>query len=380
MFFIKKTFPEIEKPDRKEFKIRNLDFFPIGIYDASSADFRELKNIGFNAIHVSYKDLNMLSGILRSASKNKLKVITRFPEKVQGSDAEILLPSEALLGWYLDDEPEGRGVSPKILREHRDLILERGFFQPAAIALNRPWRAVDYAAAVDVVMCDQYPIPFNPLSWLSASLDEVHEIFGPGSNKRVWAVIQSFGWNIGSRFVRESGEGREPTREELLALSYLAVVHRVKGLFYYTYRAGRYCIKDKKELWEGLKKTVKEISGIYPLILSPEVNDIVRMECEINDEWDIPAVHFIGKQYDPESLKKESLDLSKGPGFSKGVYLIAVNSVNRPVSVKFMVTGGFEKQISVAEDIFSGERFSFVDSTLDLSFDAYKRRILKLIR
>jgi hypothetical protein len=313
---------------REENEIINLDFFPIGIYNAEPSGFEELREIGFNSVCVSARNPESLISILKSARQSDMRVLisTRnlnalfeFTPGTEGKtsglsriSAENLSPfSGSILGWYLEDEPEGRSISPKEVFLRKILLRKNGLRQLGAIALNRSWRAADYAASTDVIMSDPYPIPFNPLSWLSLSLDEIHETLEGDPLKKVWAVIQAFDWNSLSQKIAREGLGREPSPEELRALTYLAVIHRAQGLFYYTFRSGRYFIREKTGIWEGLKETVREMRRIYPLILLPELKEGVSMECNERDEWDVPVLHSFFPQGIRGSCGRSGLQKSR---------------------------------------------------------------------
>jgi hypothetical protein len=393
-------------------ELQNLDFFPIGMYGVPSEDFKELSEIGFNAASYFSSAPDSLLPALSAARANSLKVLV--------SPSAVLQPlhSDSILGWYLEDEPEGRSISPKILFNRRAALLRQEFQQPGVIVLNRSWRAVDYAPAADIIMTDPYPIPFEPLSWLSANLDEIHAAVGSDPAKRVWAVIQAFGWNYGSDAVRETGLGRDPTGDEVRTLTYLALAHKAQGLFYYVYKSGNYFIKERGNLWEGLKKTVGEVRQLLPVIQAPEARLDFKTDSDKTDASGIPAVHAIIKELRPETVPdggtvplfqlNSGSDLqrrpdpffysigemaaAKRPGndadgifiagsettghsplLQPGYYLISVNVLNEPVTATF----DFKRPPSAAAfDFFSGAGFPLSDSRLVLEFKPLERKIL----
>ncbi len=314
---------------------KNLDFFPIGIYGAASADFKELWRIGFNAVQLSGSSFDETLALVQSADKNHLKALISPPPKDYDHNAagentassRSLLASDAVLAWYLADEPEGRSLSPKIVRDRLDSLRRAGFMQPGAIALERAWRAADYAPAVNIFMSDAYPVPFNPLSWLSECLDTISTTAAGDPTKRAWAVIQAFGWQYSSAQARATGLARMPTAAELKALTYLALIHRAHGIFFYTYRSGRYSLKDHKKLWSGVKDTVKELQMLHPVLSLPGEGEAVALECSKKDAWGYAAVHAL--------LKKTRGKESGGSSFM----LIAVNTLNEPAAAKITLGG-----------------------------------------
>ena len=403
-FFIEKEYPEIssasspaswrgdltftaaDEEARGGSEIQNLDFFPIGMYGVPPEDFKELSGIGFNSVSLLAAGPDSLVQALAAARENGLRILVS-PAAAWGGALEAAL-SNAILGWYLEDEPEGRSISPKILFNRRAELFRRGFRGPGVIVLNRSWRAVDYAPAADIIMTDPYPIPFEPLSWLSTSLDEIRTSLAGDPSKRLWAVIQAFGWNYGSDAVRETGLGRDPTGEEVQALTYLALTHRAQGLFYYVYKSGDYFIKEKRDLWEGLKKTAGELRQLLPLIQAPEAGGAYKMKCDKTDAWGIPSVHSILKELKSEGNSYSEphagpVELTRLPrpgpaGFPTGslrpgAYLIAVNTLNEPVTATF----DFKRPPSAAAfDFFSSAGFPISDSRLILEFKPLERKVL----
>jgi hypothetical protein len=409
-FYLEKVYPEVSLPSSRASgrggltlsaaishfsELQNLDFFPIGMYGVPPEDFKELNEIGFNAASFFSSAPDSLFPALSAARANSLKVLVspsavlqarpdrpgydvsspasepKDPRRTERGNPAFLQPlhSDSILGWYLEDEPEGRGISPKIIFNKRAALLRQGFRQPGIVVLNRSWRAVDYAPAADIIMTDPYPIPFEPLSWLSANLDEIHATVGSDPAKRVWAVIQAFGWNYGSDAVRETGLGREPTGEEVQALTYLALTHKAQGLFYYVYKSGDYFIKEKRDLWEGLKKTVGELRQLLPLIQAPEARLDFKADSDKTDASGIPAVHAIIRE-----LKRGIVpDGGTVPLLQPGFYLISVNALSEPVKATFE----FKRPPSAAAfDIFSSAGFPLSGSRLVLDFKPLERKIL----
>lgn len=203
-------------------------------------------------------------------------------------------------------------------------------------------------------MADPYPIPFEPLSWLGSSLDEMHAAAAGDPGQKVWAVIQAFGWNYGSAEVEKTGLGREPTAEELRALTYLALAHRAQGLFYYVYKSGKYFIKEKAGLWQEVKRTIGELKQFKSLVLAPEAKLDFKIECDRSDGSGLPAVHAILKD-------------------DHGFYLIAVNALSEPVQAVL----DFKHPPSAAGfDVFSYRGYLLSGSRLSLEFGPLERKIL----
>ena len=433
--------PDLAKPTsdpsrlNDELAVQGPDVFPIGLYGVPIEDYKEISEIGFNAVMSRSADMDSLLKSLAAAREDGLKVlaspdpvlrvaggkigeelycrdrhvatllamteecagphVAKPPRDDRGTSAIQNMPEKAagwivgpeqrkseaedVLGWYLEDEPEGRSVSPRAIFAKRAALSRLGFRQPGVLVLNRTWRTGDYAGAVDVIMTDPYPIPFEPLSWLSENLDEIRALVGGDTSKRAWAVIQAFGWNYGAAGASDANLGRDPTADEVRALTYLAVAHRAQGLFYYVYRSGNFSLKERTELWQGLKATVAELREISPVIQSREAGIECRMQSDRSDSAGIPAVHAIFKRYSPDS--PASIIVSQdAPKSSRhllpGLYLIAVSTLNEPVTA----TLDFKSRPSEAAfDVFSGEGFPFSDSRLTLEFKPLERKVLYFV-
>jgi hypothetical protein len=91
-----------------------------------------------------------------------------------------------------------------------------------------------YSPAADVVLEDLYPIPKQPLTWLSDSIDEVHLLLG--RDKPVWAIVQAYNWGDEPLYSNKA-RSRYPTLDEEWVLAYLAIVHRVRGIFFFSRKA-----------------------------------------------------------------------------------------------------------------------------------------------
>jgi hypothetical protein len=361
------------------------DFFPIGIYGAAEKDLKDLKTLGFNSVAASPRNPESMTSFLVEAAKADLRVFLSPPPDLLKLSVKELQAftvdkavSDSILAWYLEDEPEGRSISPKSIWNKRDSLRRAGFRQPGAITLNRSWRAGDYVGAADVILADPYPIPHEPLSWLSSSLDEIRAEFEPGSAKRIWAVIQAFGWDDILPEAEKTGRGRAPTPDELRALSYLAITHGARGLFYYSFKSGRHDIRRNSALWEGLKKTVEEVRTLPPILLSPGIEGKIVMECDSRDADGIPAVHVIAKRF-----KKGREEISGGE-IEEGIYVIAVNTLNKPVRAAFKIKDALHRVtdslVVTLKDLFSGQIYSFNHANNVLDFAPFDRKVLKIIQ
>jgi hypothetical protein len=296
-------------------------FFPLGIYRVPIEALGEIERVGFNAVQTYKRDAEFLKEYIKRAKDLGLKVMIPYPD---GEDPKTLhafldevKASWAILAWYLADEPEGRGGAPTHIWRWRRFLRTYTPF-PGAVVLVRASRAWDYAPATDILMVDPYPIPQMPITWLSDSLEEAKQ---GGGGRPVWAVIQAFDWSAVPLEDGPRAWGRYPTYEEERCLSYLSLVHGAEGLFYYTFEAQKFGTEDYQQHWDNIRRVIAELRSIYPLLLAPS-------DSTYPIKSDTPQIHWALKRVQ----KKEA-----GSLIQKGRYLIAVNTVNKPLTAQFSI-------------------------------------------
>lgn len=162
----------------------------------------------------------------------------------------------ALLAWYLSDEPTGRGVSPDSLQKMYDFVRELDPYHPISIVFDAPQRAREYADAMDIVMADPYPIPNAGVDGVGAVTEGLSNVFK--YEKPVWIVPQAFG----------GGEwwGREPSPQEIRAMTYLALVRGATGIQYFI-RHGLNGFPKSNVTWGECSRAAMEVAEIAPYLL-----------------------------------------------------------------------------------------------------------------
>jgi hypothetical protein len=352
------------------------DFFPIGIYGADVKDLSELKEAGFNSVHAYSSDVGLLSFLILEAERHHLKLMIGVPGEVWERDITPFFSrvrnSPGILSWYLADEPEGRGIPPSYIWRLNDYVHKMDSTHPTSLVLVRSKKAYDYGDGVDILLVDPYPIPKMPITWLSESIDEARvATFG---EKPILAVIQAFDWSAFPVGEYKREWGRNPTYEEERCLTYLAIVHGAKGIFYYTYKGGKYNIRDYPEHWEGIKRIVWELNQIYPLLLAPSANQELDIEIESENLEGVKLqnkpsdVHYTVKFMDNMPFKKPPFVIKKG------MYIIAVNVSDKPAKVKMY--GSFLKdKVNV---VFENRVLSVKERRLADYFGPYEVHIYEM--
>jgi hypothetical protein len=311
------------------------NFFPIGMASVGIDGLETVKKAGFNSAYTYVTDAAQLKGYVEKAEKVRLRLLI-FPadradkgsinnEKVKRF-IEANKKSKALLAWYIADEPELSGGTPLRVENINSFIKGLDHGHPTAVVIHRTDRYNEYKNASDVLMVDRYPVPGKPLSRVAEAVNWA--VIQKGSSGPVWAVLQAFGYQ--NQKLKGWG-AREPTYDEMKAMTFLSIIHGAKGIFYYTFTGSEYRILQSPEHWNDLKRIVAELNRIYPLLLLP--NDDLKIRTEITegpqkDEWGVLPVHLAIRR-----LTKDSGRLKAG------LYIIAANSLDRPVKATFQLSG-----------------------------------------
>jgi hypothetical protein len=187
-----------------------------------------------------------LDGISQAQKMNRLK-----------QEVEHFRDHPALLAWYLSDEPTGQGVSPDSLQKMYDFVHELDPYHPITIVFDAPQRAREYASVMDIVMADPYPIPNSGVDGVGSVTEGLKREFE--YEKPVWIVPQAFG----------GGEwwGREPSPQEIRAMTYLALVRGATGIQYFI-RQGLNGFPKSTVAWGECSKVALEVAEINDYLLN----------------------------------------------------------------------------------------------------------------
>ena len=208
----------------------------------------------------------------------------------------------ALLAWYISDEPVGQNVPVENLIYTYQVIKTLDPYHPITIVFMTPKRAKDYENVFDVVMADPYPIPNHSVTEVGSVTRDLISDFN--ISKPVWIIPQAFGGNEWWR--------REPTAQEIRAMTYLAVIHGATGIQYFI-RHGLSGFPKSTVTWGECGAMAREIAELTPFLLSSESSPTVSSSMQ--------AVH-VGGWKDGDKM-----------------VILAVNTENRPLSVSFRLRG-----------------------------------------
>ncbi|MBG0861264.1 MAG: hypothetical protein IQL11_17335, partial [Bacteroidales bacterium] len=172
----------------------------------------------------------------------------------------------ALLAWYIADEPTGYGIEPGVLEEIYSTVRKYDPWHPVSIVFMAPFlSSKKYLNALDIVMADPYPVPNSPVTLVGNVAGQLCSEFK--GKRPVWIVPQVFG----------GGEwwGREPSFQEVRAMTYQAIIKGASGIQYFV-RQGLNLFPKSASTWAECGRMAVEVSGLTPWLLSDEVTIPVR--------------------------------------------------------------------------------------------------------
>ena len=337
--------PESESKDPFGF-VRLPNFFPVGIFAAEPEDLSEIRAAGFNAVQSYDSQPGTIRKMAAASEKLGLKFLPNFRSYRADISRELGGNSE-LLGFYIEDEPEGRSIPPEKMRALKESLKRDHPGVLTAVAMLRPQMVEAYRDTADIFMLDPYPVPNMPLTWLADTLEEASRYV---PRERLWAVIQAFG---GGDEQVKYGWPRLPTHLEMRCLTYLALVHGAHGIFYFSYPE----VHADARAWEGLKGIVGELRQLRTWLNIPNEACGLRLEMTSPFRADAAgraAIHFCQKHRENDFL------------------LILVNVIDRPVS--FFLTG-FPNKTMLLSECFGGETAVIRDDNFRGELGPYEVRV-----
>jgi hypothetical protein len=175
-------------------------------------------------------------------------------------EIKTFMDHPALLAWYISDEPNGNKIEPETIEEIYKTVKEADPWHPVSVVFMVPFTpAKKYAAGIDIVMADPYPVPDYPVTMAGdATAKLVKEFTG---KKPVWIVPQAFG----------GGElwSREPTGNEIRSMTWQAIINGATGIQYFI-RQGLNGFPKSTAAWNECGQMALEVNSIIPWLLSDE--------------------------------------------------------------------------------------------------------------
>lgn len=322
-------------------------FFPIGVYSVCRREFNGhdldrafagLKAAGFNFAH-TYGD-SYDPEFLAAARKHgfKLWVQARMP------DAKFLSIGRhdpSILAWYLGDDTSSH-IQPSELRAYDAAVKAvdpyRLTCQADVMYAHLPVsRYAPYLRWTDVFMPEIYPVrgkegDATDRTCVAEAVRDMKRYasdvrrFGAGRRHGCWPIIQYFkGW---------SDWGHFPTREQLFAMTWAAVIHGANGITWYTY--GGSTIPERKLFNAGVTSTPERWKAICDLAGDLKRWSPVLLERTPSEQPQVTVVE--GPAKDPLGTEASVTALMKRHNGKNHVF--AVNASPEPVTARIAIPGG----------------------------------------
>lgn len=349
----RKLFYVGEKPSVPQWTLRDdgialvgdKPFFPIGIYGVSKREFNgmdldiafeDLKKAGFNFAHTygaSYAD-----DFLGAARKHGmyLWVESRFPSKLFMRKGRY---TPEIAAWYLGDDTSMH-QKPQEVRDSHDAVkaVDPGRLSAQADVISSFAKVSEYqyyVNATDVFMPEIYPVFANKgnssdRTCVAVTIHKMKRVFediakyGDGQPRAVWPILQYFkGWGAWGHF---------PTREQLFATSFAAVIHGGHGITWYTYggfydkrrRSRNEGITSSPERWEAISELAQWLKELSPALTARR-----------GPQPSAPQV-ISGPAFDPLGQRAVSALLVRS---ATNEYLLTVNAAPESVRARLFFPG-----------------------------------------
>jgi hypothetical protein len=240
-------------------------FFPIGMYHPTVSDYELLANNGFNAVQGGASQAE-----LDTAQKHGIAIDVvlyggmRAAENLNSSLAQIkqFAGHPAVLCWKMMDEPDVNGSVGNEVPDVYRTLKATGVKQPIELTLGPETLGAGknlnfWTNFSDIIQLDRYPVPGNPLTWVSDFTREAVSYKQPWQNLQY--VLQS-GW--------KKDLSNQPSVPQARSMAYLALIEGAKGIWWYSMREGDGWDLTKTPLWPRMKEINTEIKTLSePLML-----------------------------------------------------------------------------------------------------------------
>ena len=342
MFYVGEapTTPKVTLRDDGITLIDGKPFFPIGMYAVCKRDFngkdfdvafKGLKKAGFNLAH-TYGN-SYAPDFLAAAAKYgfKLWVAARFPDKRLIDEGRH---NPCIIAWYLGDDTSDH-ILPELEADYDEAVKA---VDPTRITVQADpilssnggaSRYADYVTATDGFLPEIYPVrnkegdPTDK-TCVAVTIRDMKQfaedvrLRGDGKPRTCWAILQYFkGW---------SGWLHFPTREQLFATTFAAVIHGAHGVTWYTYGGfdKNEGVTTTPERWRNICDLASRLSELSPVLVE-----------RTPPQPTAPTVVF-GPKTDPLGAPSVTCLLKRHEGWN---YLLAVNAAAEPVSAILFAEG-----------------------------------------
>lgn len=243
-------------------------FFPTVMYHVPIEHYPEMAEIGINTVQGNWsRNLEQVKVQLDAAKAHHLKVLV--PLYADGLVAgnfhftrEVVTAFKdhpSVLGWYVIDEPNERGVEFSELVDAYKLIRSIDDRHPVYIVEDHAIYFNQTSKVTDIMAVDTYPLPIRPISVVGEKLEKAVQDVTTGT--MVWQLVQAFKIEGSKRWVYL------PNIDEIRNMVYQSVVMGADAIGFYSFKDPGHLLSTS-EIWKGMKQFAQE----YPLIEQLIVN------------------------------------------------------------------------------------------------------------
>lgn len=239
-----------------------LTRFPIGIYGGNDPKhLARLKSDGFDSFHCSWKDFDRLAAMAKEAKHQGMRMIISPDEIRRKASSHIQeWPVDA---WYLFDEPDVHRLSSATLQGISEQTRSWDPERPQTFVIGQGSPTNVYGRIGDILMMDWYPVPHRAPDSVADQIDLLMKTLPKG--KPFWMVIQAYDWADEIKDPTKIKGLRFPNRHEIRFMSYIAVMHGARGLFYCTLLKKGKTLFEYPELWQEVSVVTREIRDMRPV-------------------------------------------------------------------------------------------------------------------
>ena len=237
-------------------------FFARGLYHVEPQDYELVASHGFNAVQArfDYVEAAQAAGLRAGVAL----YWTARPNSERWREAmDTVIDNDAVFAWWIQDEPSGGAEVIETLADAYMYIRTNDPNRPAYTCLNNPNTYEQFAPQTDIVSADVYPIGRSPLTTIANTLDHGRDV-----------IPDHVRWFIGQIWPWPNSPMVTPAQHR--CMTYLALAHGARGLFWYSFRDPNWYIPDNNpELWDELKVVNDELIALEPALLTANVAQAV---------------------------------------------------------------------------------------------------------
>ena len=237
-------------------------FFARGLYHVQPEDYELVASQGFNAVQCPAPNVpaaeaaGLAAGVQLYASGR--------PDSDRWREAmDSVVDNDCVFSWWIQDEPGGGADVIEMLADAYTYIRTHDPDRPAYTCLNNPNTYPQFAPQTDIVSADVYPIGRSPLTVIADTLDHGRDV-----------IPRHVRWFIGQIWPWPDSPLVTPAQHR--CMTYLALAHGARGLFWYSFRDPNWYVPDNNpDLWDELKVVNDELIALEPALLTPNVAQAV---------------------------------------------------------------------------------------------------------